>query len=59
LGVALITCEMNPLREFELTFSENMTRDDALAILRKYLDALRDVKPAEKSGLLKRMWKGE
>lgn len=59
LGVALVTCEMNPLREFELTFSDNMTRDDALAILRKYLDALRDVKPAEKSGLLKRMWKGE
>jgi len=60
LGVALITCEMNPMRNFELGFSDNMTRDDALAILRKYLDTLREVKPTEKPGLLKRMWqKGE
>ena len=57
LGVALVTCEMNPMRDFELVFSDNMTRDDALAILRKYLDTLREVKTTEKPGLLKRMWK--
>lgn len=57
LGVALVTCDMNPLRNFELAFSDNMTRDDALAILRKYLDSLREVKSTEKPGLIKRMWK--
>ena len=57
LGVALITCDMSPMRNFELGFSDNMTRDDALAILRKYLDTLREVKSTEKPGLLKRMWK--
>jgi hypothetical protein len=57
LGVALITCDMSPMRNFELAFSDNMTRDDALAMLRKYLDTLREVKSTEKPGLLKRMWK--
>jgi hypothetical protein len=58
LGVTLITCDMAPMRNLELAFSENMTREDALALLRKYLDSLRDpnAKPAEQ-GLLKRMWK--
>jgi hypothetical protein len=56
LGVALITCDVNPLRNFELGFSDNMTRDDALAILRKYLETLREVRSTEKPGLLKRMW---
>jgi hypothetical protein len=45
------------MRNFELVFSDNMTRDDALALLRKYLDTLREGKPADQSGLLKRMWK--
>jgi hypothetical protein len=57
LGVALVTCDMSPMRNFELGFSDNMTRDDALAILRKYLDTLREVKSTEKPSLLKRMWK--
>jgi hypothetical protein len=56
LGVALVTCDMNPLRNFEMVFSDNMTREDALAILRKYLDTLREVKSTEKPTLLKRMW---
>lgn len=57
LGVALVTADMAPMRNFELAFSDNMTRDDALVLLRKYLDTLREAKPAEQSGLLKRMWK--
>ena len=57
MGVAFVTCEVNPMRDFELVFSDNMTRDDALAILRKYLDTLREVKSTEKPSLLERMWK--
>jgi hypothetical protein len=57
LGIALVTCDMNPMRNFELGFSDNMTREDALALLRKYLETLREVKSTEKPGLLKRMWK--
>jgi hypothetical protein len=57
LGVAVVTCDMNPMRNFELGFSDNMTREDALALLRKYLETLREVKSTEKPGLLKRMWK--
>lgn len=57
LGVALVTCDIGPMRNFELAFSDNMTREDAVALLRNYLDTLRTAKPNEKSGLLKRMWK--
>jgi hypothetical protein len=60
LGVALVTCDMSPMRNFELAFSDNMTRDDALALVRRYLDTLREPKTPDAGGLLKRKWrKGE
>jgi len=60
LGVVMVTCDMAPMRNHELAFSDNMTRDDAVALLRTYLDTLRE--PGEKpagEGLLKRLWKGK
>ncbi len=54
----MITCDMAPMRNFELAFSDNMTREDSLALLRKYLESLRTFQPKPtRSGMLKRMWK--
>lgn len=61
LGAALLTCEMAPMRKLELTFSDNMTQDDALVLMRTYLESLRDPneKPANRPGLFKRLWGGD
>lgn len=59
LGAVLVTCAMSPMRNLEFVFSENMTRDDALALVRRYLDSLREPAPKqeEEAGLFKRLWK--
>lgn len=57
LGASLVTCEVGPLRNLELAFSENMTRDDAIDLLRRMLETVEQPKPAESPGLLKRLWK--
>jgi hypothetical protein len=61
LGVAMVTCEMAPMRNLQVAFSDNMTRDDAMALLRKFLDSHRggEEKQPARSGVLKRLWKSE
>lgn len=60
LGASLITCELGPIRNLELAFSDNMTSDDALSLLRRYLQTVEQpTKPPEPAGLLKRLWKKE